>query len=248
MAQPTGAGTPRLYDDLAHLWPLVSPAADCAAEAERVRDLLYQYGAEADSGRWRSLLELGVGAGHMLGHLADEFEAVGVDASAAMLAHSRAANPAVTHHLDDFREIRLGRSFDAVVAVDALDYMVTEADLRAAVATAAVHLDPGGLFVAATNYTCETFEEHEIAQDFHADEQTALTSVSYVHRHPSGQGVELVVLLLVQRDGVLRVEEDRQHCGLFPLATWRSVLADEGFDVVEEEADDAGTWFVGVKR
>ena len=248
VARPTGAGTPRLYDDLAHLWPLVSPAADCAAEAERVRALLHQYGAEGEPIRRRSLLELGVGAGQMLGHLTDEFDAVGVDASAAMLAHSRAANPTVTHHLGDFRDIRLGRSFDAVVAVDALDYMVTEADLRAAVATAAAHLDPGGLFLAATNYTSETFEEHEVAHDFHADGQTELTNLSYVHRHPSERGIELVVVLLVREAGVLRIEEDRQHCGLFPLATWRSVLADGGFDVVAEQVDDAGTWFVAVRQ
>ena len=239
---------PRLYHDLSELWPLVNSPADYAAEAERVGEMLGRHWPTDGAQARRSLLELGVGAGYTLGHLSAEFDAAGVDVSAAMLAHSRALNPEATHHLGDFRHIRLGRTFDAVVAVDALDYMVSESDLRAAVATAAAHLEAGGVFIAAANYTCADFVEHELANDFHSDEEgTELTTVSYVHRHPSGQGIELVVLLLICKDGVLRIEEDRQHCGLFPQATWQRVLSEAGFDVVEEEAGDFGTWFAAVK-
>ena len=240
--------TPRLYHDLTDFWPLVNPPSDYAAEAERIRDILHRHwGAAGVDGR-RSLLELGVGAGYTLGHLCDEFDATGVDVSAAMLEQSRVLNPMVSHHLADFRHVRLGRTYDAVLAHDALDYMLSEVDLRAAIVTAAEHLVGGGLFIAAANYTCDTFTEHELAHDFHCDEQTALTSISYVHTHPSGPGVELVVLLLIREDGGLRVEEDRHHCGLFPVATWRRLLDEAGFDVAEQEVCPAGTWFTAVKR
>ena len=240
--------TPRLYDELADLWPLVSPPDDCAAEAKHARDILLRRLGKADASNRYSVLELGSGAGHTLCHLVDEFDAVAVDLSEPMLDRSRMLNPTVTHHAADLRTVRLDRSFDAVLAHDSLDYMLTEADLRAAFVTAAEHLCPGGVFVAAVNYTCETFAEHELAHDFHSDGDVDLTNISYVHAHPSGNGIELVMLLLVRQDGELRVEEDRHHCGLFPLATWQRLLDEVGFDVEEPDQTDAGTWFVAVKR
>ena len=217
-------------------------------EAEHVRDILHRYLGDVDAGRRRSVLELGSGAGHTLCHLTDEFDAEAVDLSEPMLAHSRAINPTVTHHVADFRTVRLGRFFDAVLAHDALDYMVSEDDLRDAFVTAAAHLRPGGLFVGAANYTSETFVEHELAHDFHSDGQVEVTNISYVHRHPSGVGVELVMLLLIRETGRLRIEEDRHHCGLLPLATWLSLLDEAGFDVETHDQTDAGTWFVAVRR
>jgi len=240
--------TPRLYDELAHLWPLVSPPDDCLAEAEHVRDILLRYLGKADVSKRHSLLELGSGAGHTLCHLVDEFDAEAVDLSEPMLDRSRALNPAVAHHVADLRTVRLGRCFDAVLAHDSLDYMLTEADLRVAFVTAAEHLRPGGLFIAAVNYTCETFAEHEIAHDRHSDGDVDLTNISYVHAHPSGNGIELVMLLLIRQAGELRVEEDRHHCSLFPLATWQRLLDEVGFDAEEPDQTDAGTWFIAIKR
>ena len=240
--------TPRLYDELSDLWPLVSPPDDCAAEAKHARDILLRCLDETGVHKRYSILELGSGAGHTFCHLVDEFDAEAVDLSGPMLDRSRALNPAVTHHAADLRTVRLGKRFDAVLAYDSLDYMLTEADLRAAFVTAAEHLRPGGLFVAAINYTCETFAEHESAHDFHSDGDVDLTNISYVHAHPSGVGIELVMLLLVRQDGELRVEEDRHHCGLFPLETWQHLLDEAGFDVEEPDQTDAGTWFVAVKR
>ena len=95
-------------------------------------------------GRHR-LLELGVGGGHNLSHLTSEFDAAAVDLSPQMLELSRRLNPTVEHHLGDMRTVRLpGQVFDAVLIHDAICYMQTEDDLRAAFATARVHLRPGG--------------------------------------------------------------------------------------------------------
>ena len=240
--------TPRLYDDLSDLWPLVSPPEDCVGEAEHVRDILLHYLGDAGAMKRQSVLELGSGAGHTLCHLTDEFDADAVDISPPMLERSGVLNPTVTHHAADLRTVRLGRPFDAVLAHDSLDYMVSEADLRAAFVTAAKHLKPGGLFIPAVNYTCETFAEHELAHDFHSDGQTEVTNISYVHRHPSGGGIELVILLLIRQGGELRVEEDRHHCGLFTLATWHRLLDEVGFDVENVDQTDAGTWFVAIRR
>ena len=56
------------------------------------------------------------------------------------------------------RTVRLGRRFDAVFVHDAVDYMTTEADLRAAIQTAHAHCRPGGIAVFVPDDTAETYE------------------------------------------------------------------------------------------
>jgi SAM-dependent methyltransferase len=143
----------RLYREFAHLWPLMSPPEDYAAEAvfwrTVLRDLL-------GPGR-HSLLELGVGGGHLLSHLAGDFDATAVDLSPAMLDLCRQRLPSVDLHVGDMRTVRLGRTFDAVLIHDAISHMLTEADLLAAFQTAAAHLKPGGIFITSADRYREQF-------------------------------------------------------------------------------------------
>lgn len=142
-----------MYTDLAGYWPLVSPAEGYADEARHWRDALR---AHLGPGRHR-LLELGVGGGNNLSHLTCDFDAVAVDLSEGMLAHSRRQNPTVEHHVGDMRTVRLGRRFDAVLIHDAASYLTSEDDLRATFATAVAHLRPGGVFLCAPDWFTETF-------------------------------------------------------------------------------------------
>jgi SAM-dependent methyltransferase len=75
-----------------------------------------------------------------------------------MLACSRRLNPERAHTVGDMRSLALGRTFDLVLAHDALDYMTTEHDLRAAFETAWQHLAPGGLACFLPDEVAETFE------------------------------------------------------------------------------------------
>ena len=103
----------------------------------------------------RSLLDLGCGTGgHALLFAGRGYRVAGVDRSPTMLRIARAKAGAVTgagsaaFSLGDVRTVRLGRRFDAVVALFAvMGYQIADADFVAAVRTAAVHLAPGGLFV-----------------------------------------------------------------------------------------------------
>ena len=143
-----------LYDKLAYLWPVISPPEDYAEEAVHWRRAIRD---QLGPGRHR-LLELGVGGGHNLSHLTAEFDAVAVDISPKMLDLSRRLNPDVEHHLGDMRTFRLpGQSFDAVLVHDAICYMQTEDDLRAAFDTARAHLHYGGLLLVAPDLVRDTF-------------------------------------------------------------------------------------------
>ena len=127
----TDNGHNRLYGDLAWLWPIMSPPEEYADEAGY---WLRALRSRLPSGR-RRVLELGTGGGHFLHQLTGEYDATAVDLSEAMLAHSRRLNPGVAHHVGDMRSVRLGETFDAVLIHDAIDYMTTEDELRAAFET-----------------------------------------------------------------------------------------------------------------
>ena len=140
-AQPEFHAEHRFYGELAPWWPLISPPEEYAEEAAFAAGLL------AADGATTTVLELGSGGGHVASHLADRFRLTLVDLSEPMLQVSRALNPTADHHQGDMRTVRLDTQFDAVLIHDAIDYMTTEVDLRAAIQTAYAHVRPGGLAV-----------------------------------------------------------------------------------------------------
>ena len=98
------------------------------------------------------MLELGCGGGNLASHLTVP-ELVLTDLSEDMLRVSRRINPGREHVQGDMRTLRLGRRFDAVLVHDAIDYMLTEDDLAAALGTVAAHLAPGGAAVLLPDAT-----------------------------------------------------------------------------------------------
>ncbi|MDE2802664.1 MAG: hypothetical protein OXK21_07270, partial [Chloroflexota bacterium] len=120
----------------------------------------------------------------------------------------------------------------AVLIHDAIDYMVTEDDLRATFATARAHLAPGGVLIAAPDHYTDTFTSPYVDDNTKSDGETTLTFVEYsVVLDPKDTAVETVYVYCIVRDGELRVEVDRHTTGLFPLATWERLLSEAGFDV-----------------
>lgn len=121
MQQPpnTQQSRPKLYQELAAWWPLLSAPADYADEAAFVRQTLIAACEKPP----RTLLELGSGGGNNASHLKAHFLMTLVDLSAEILAVSRDLNPECEHIAGDMRTVRLGRRFDAVFIHDAIMYM-----------------------------------------------------------------------------------------------------------------------------
>lgn len=220
----------RLYDDLAYLWPLLSPPEEYAEEAGHWRTTLREL---LGPGR-HSVLELGVGGGHNLSHLTADFEVTAVDSSEGMLAHSRKLNPSVTHHLGDMRSTRLGRRFAAVLIHDAIDYMLTEEDLSATLATAAAHLEPGGVLVMAPDHFLDSFQGPIVDHRTHSVGDTKLTYFEYAYDpDPADTTIVTIYTYFIQRGGQLQVEHDRHITGIFPRWTWAGLMAEAGFSYDE---------------
>jgi SAM-dependent methyltransferase len=228
----------RMYDELARLWPLISPPEDYEEESQFWRAALR---AKLGPGQHR-LLELGVGGGHNLSHFSREYTATAVDRSARMLEHSQRLNPGVEHLVGDMRTLRLGRTFDAVLVHDAIDYMVSLDDLRATFATAVAHLRPNGVFIVAPDYTRETFEDGAVYSRTTAGPSICLTHVEIdFDPDPSDTTLESLMLSLIREDGEIKVELDRHTIGLFSQGTWIEELTNAGFEVERwptEEDDD----------
>lgn len=237
-----------LYDDLVDWYDLVDPVEDHADEAAVYRALL----EGAVDGPATTLLELGCGAGNNAWHLAPRFRCTLTDCAPAMLERSRRQNPGSEHALGDMRTLRLGRTFDAVLVHDAICYMTTEDDLRAAARTAWEHTRPGGAVVFAPDFVRETFHEGtELieGEDAPGSGGRALRGLAWVFDPDPTDTTYVVDYAFVLREGVTsRVVHDRHVEGLFPTSTWLEVLGSVGWEaeVSEHDLGDGltGTLFV----
>jgi SAM-dependent methyltransferase len=202
----------------------------------------------------RTLLELGSGGGHNAFHLKADFEMTLVDRSEDMLRQSRQINGELTHHLGDFRDVRLGELFDAVFIHDAIDHMTTRADLKRAMATAFAHCRPHGLALFAPDHCKERFTPGtssggtddgargfrylEWSWDPDPEDETAITDYAFLIR---------------EEDGEVRAVHDRHVHGLFPRQVWLDTMMEVGFEAhakIYDHADLAEGYelFIGVKR
>ncbi|MFZ5981273.1 MAG: class I SAM-dependent methyltransferase [Candidatus Zixiibacteriota bacterium] len=240
----------RLYYEFADMWPLLSDSKEYAGEARYWKEALRD---KLGEGR-HEILELGVGGGNNLSHLTADFKATAVDLSDKMLDISRRLNPDVEHYVGDMRTVRLGMKFKAVIIHDAINYMLTEDDLRAAFKTAAEHLDKGGVFVTSPDYFRETFTDGAVRHQKRTDGQTVLDYVEYEF-DPDPDDTEYIYILtyFIRKGAELRIEHDRHYGGLFPLKRWLELIDEAGFDVEKYDYDvhdDKRQSFllVGVKR
>ncbi|MGE0028222.1 MAG: trans-aconitate 2-methyltransferase [Thermoleophilia bacterium] len=229
---------PRLYADLADWYHLVTPPADYAEEADHVARLL----AAARPAPPATMLELGCGGGNLASHLTVP-ELVLTDLSEDMLRVSRRLNPGREHVRGDMRTLRLGRRFDALLVHDAVDYMLTEEDLGAALATVAAHLAPGGAAVLMPDATAETFAPGSSHGGDDGDDGRGVRYLEWVREPAPGATTYDMdfVFLLRERDGATRVVHDPHVCGLFPQSTWDRLIAAAGL-VPVDVSDVADPW------
>ena len=229
MTDPSGQY--RLYGDLAGWWPLISPAEEYVAEAAWLTGLLGSALAAV-----RQVLDLGSGGGHLAVYLKERFTLTLVDRSQQMLAVSRALNPECTHRQGDMRTIRLGRTFDAVLVHDAVDYMTSEADLRQTIETAFAHCRPGGIALFVPDHVTQTFRAHR-GQGGGGD--ASGRRASFRERtwdpDPADTWVQAEYEFVLQEaDGTVEVVQEAHRLGMFGRDTWLRLLAGVGFEADAE--------------
>ena len=228
------------YKNLAEWWPVISPVSDYESECAEIRRVL-----ESRRPRARTLLELGSGGGHVAFHLKGGFDCTLTDLSPAMLDVSRRLNPGCLHIQGDMRNLDLDRRFDIVLAHDAIAYMTSEADLRAAFATARRHLEPGGLALFIPDEVTETFEPG--ASDLFGGETPDGRSARALEwcgeLTPDNTTTVHYAFLLREADGRVATAGETHRVGVFARADWERWLTSEGFivETVQEITDENRT-------
>jgi SAM-dependent methyltransferase len=238
-------------DQLAPWFHLLTPPSDYVDDAAFVLRMFREHIV----GSLETALELGSGGGNTASHLKAELKLTLTDVSPAMLAVSASINPECEHIVGDMRTLRLGRTFDAVLIHDAICYMTTEADLRAAIATAFEHLRPGGIAVFEPDHVREQFE---VGTDHGGEDGPPLPdgrpgpALRYLEwktdPDPSDSTYQVEYAVLTRdADGTVRVRHDQQVEGLFPQATWLSLMTDVGLQAITVDDPLGRVAFVGVR-
>jgi SAM-dependent methyltransferase len=222
----------KLYSELAPWYSLLTHPKDYAEEADHLTRLI----DATIAGSASTLLELGTGGGANASYLKTRFRCTLTDLSEDMLEVSRALNPECEHVQGDMRSLRLGRTYDAVLLHDAVMYMTSENDLRAALVTAAEHLRPGGVVVITPDTTRDMFEPTTRHGGHDGEDGRSLRYLEWVaDPDPDDSTYETDYVLVLKEPGKpVRIDHDHHVEGLFADATWRRLLEDVGLKVVDD--------------
>lgn len=220
---------PRMYTDLAPWFHILTAPEDYADEAKAFRAMFAPL--FRDAGR-PTLLELGSGGGNNASHLKQWFDCTLSDLSGEMLALSRQLNPELPHIEGDMRTLRLGRTFDAVFVHDAVEYMTTPADLKAAMGTARAHLRRGGMAVFAPDTTREIFYATTDHGGHDGTGGRAMRYLEWTHEaDPVGTTYTVdYAYLFVEPGREPVVVHDRHVLGIFSREEWLAWLREAGFE------------------
>jgi SAM-dependent methyltransferase len=240
----------RFYGELAPWWPLLSPVEEYAGEAA---EFLRVLGAALPNAK--TMLELGSGGGHNAFHLKRRYEMTLTDLSEDMLAISRQLNPTCQHVRGDMRSLDLGRTFDVVFAHDAVDYMLTEDDLRRAMETAFRHCRPGGVTLFVPDAVKEKLEPDTDWGGTDAPDGRGIRFLewSYDPDPTDTTAVTEYSILVKESDGTVRSFHETHTHGVFARARWLQLLDGAGFvaELLTERTDEDRTprdLFLGRRR
>lgn len=221
--------THRLYEELAEWWPLLSQRQSYAEESAHILGLI----DEALGRPAQRILELGSGGGMLASHFGPSREVVLTDRSPEMLAVAREHNAGRTTVVGDMRSLRLDERFDAVLLHDAVMYLTSASDLLATFATAAAHLNPGGVFMVLPDVVKENFQEQTLSGG-----STGQPAAQLLEWHwdadPNDDTFQVEMsFLLKDASGHVRAVHERHDMGLFSAQTYVQTLRKAGFAMVE---------------
>ncbi|MDY0383102.1 class I SAM-dependent methyltransferase [Trichlorobacter sp.] len=181
-----------VFVEYARYYDLLYRDKDYAGEAAYVHTIIQSCASGA-----RSVLNLGCGSGRHDRCLAElGYEVTGVDISEEMLTAARnaaAVNPGLKYVHGDVRTVQLEKKFDVVISLfHVMSYQTTNADLMAAVATAADHMHSKSIFIFDCWYGPGVLTDRPTVRVKELeDEALAVTRIAQPVMHPSENVVDV---------------------------------------------------------
>lgn len=201
-----------VFSDYAPYYDLLYRDKDYKAEAEYVANLIREFNPKA-----QNILELGSGTGIHASLLARMgFSVHGIERSQEMYTRSLALSDKqnskygrLTFTQGDIREIRLDKSFDAVIALfHVISYQTTNKDVLDTFATASHHLKPGGIFIFDIWYGPAVLTQRpEVRIKRMSDEKIEVTRLAEPVLHPSENRVDVNYHIFVRNRSTGAVKE-----------------------------------------
>lgn len=201
-----------VFGDYAGYYDLLYKDKDYASEVEYVAGLTQKFHPSA-----ASILELGSGTGIHASLLAEMgFEVQGIERSSEMLARSHVLSNSksadrvkLTFSQGDIREIRLGKFFDAVIALfHVISYQSTNDDVTAAFETARYHLNTGGIFIFDVWYGPAVLKERPAVRVKRmANDKIEVTRLAEPIIHPNENRVDVHYNVFVRNLATRTVSE-----------------------------------------
>lgn len=206
----------RVFDTYARYYDLLYRDKDYAGESEYVAAHIREQVPQA-----KRILELGCGTGAHAEHLARMGYTVhGVDISEAMLTRAEARKAALppevaarlSFGLGDARTVRTGKTYDVVISLfHVMSYQTTNADLEAAFETAAVHMQPGGLFLFDFWYGPAVLtQKPEVRVKRLEDEEIKVTRIAEPVMHVNENVVDVNYTVFIEVKASTTVEQVRE--------------------------------------
>jgi SAM-dependent methyltransferase len=134
------------FEAYSNYYDLVYRTKDYRQEAEHVVDLIRRH----ERRNVQSIFEMGCGTGrHALEIEKLGYEISGIDLSAEMVKRAQAQGSIPSRfNVGDVRTYRSGRTYDCAVSLfHVASYQTANSDISSYLDTAALHLDPDGLFI-----------------------------------------------------------------------------------------------------
>nr|BAC57036.1 N, N-dimethyltransferase [Micromonospora griseorubida] len=216
---------------------------DYATEATEVAQLIRARNPGADT-----LLDVACGTGTHAHDFAKEFSQVeGLELAPDMIAVARRRLPDTPLHQGDMRDFRLDRRFGAVVCMfSSIGYLPTTADLDAALASFARHLDPGGVVVVEPWWFPESFHDGWVSADAVHGEARSVVRLSHSTRVGRATRMEVHFVVADARNGP-RHFTDTHLITLFHRHEYESAFVRAGLPVEYLPGGPSGRGlFVGV--
>ncbi len=218
----------RLYNDLSWTFPIITPLEHYIEETELFCKILKD---SADISL-KTLLHLGCGGGHNDYVFKKHFQVAGIDKSEAMLELAKRLNSDVNYICDDMRSFQFDYTFDVIVAIDSIAYILTKEDLQKMFTAVFAHLNAGGVFMFIVEDDPNNFTQNNTTHYSTSKEGIEITFIdNRFDANPSDTMYESTFIYLIRRNNKLEIYTDQHLCGLFPINVFTELLNKTGFEV-----------------